>query len=554
MKSKQAIFTALLLSVLHTATVAQPATTAPKLIVQIVVSQMRYDYLERFRDNFSEKGFRFLVDSGTNFTNARYNYMGTNTVAGLATLTTGTEPAGHGIIAPSWYNYTTSDSVNLIADAEARGLECEAGQNGYSPINLVASTLGDRLHESDSLAKVIAVAWDPYSAIVCGGSTGQAFWVDPVLGDWVSSSYYFSSFPDWVRQYNATNYSDALLERDWTPERAYAVYKNRDTTLLSFAEQPSKTKLFFRNIFSIFKKKDRTAQENENTEGFEPLFYTPYGNTLITDFAKEVILKEKLGEDGRTDLLTICYDTPRLICEYFGPRSVELEDMYYKLDWELGDLLGMLQARYKPEEFIVVLSSDHGSSNVYKENSRTPGGRFNTGQFKMILNGFLSAQYEPANWILGYSERQIYLNREMIYKYGFDLEEVQSRAATFALQFRGVSGALTASDMQSGYFGKGYGEKMQNSFYPKRSGDVTINLMPGWIEERPNTVSLSGSLFTYDTHVPLIFMGGGIPSGKVERNVNPTAVVPTLARILQIPLPDAATGEVLDEVVGPTAQ
>lgn len=105
----------------------------------------------------------------------------------------------------------------------------------------------------------------------------------------------------------------------------------------------------------------------------------------------------------------------------------------------------------------------------------------------------------------------------MIYKYGFDLEEVQSRAATFALQFRGVSGALTASDMQSGYFGKGYGEKMQNSFYPKRSGDVTINLMPGWIEERPNTVSLSGSLFTYDTHVPLIFMGGGIPSGKVER-------------------------------------
>ena len=108
--------------------------------------------------------------------------------------------------------------------------------------------------------------------------------------------------------------------------------------------------------------------------------------------------------------------------------------------------------------------------------------------------------------------------------------------------------------MQSGYFGKGYGEKMQNSFYPKRSGDVTINLMPGWIEERPNTVSLSGSLFTYDTHVPLIFMGGGIPSGKVERNVNPTAVVPTLARILQIPLPDAATGEVLDEVVGQTAQ
>ena len=167
----------------------------------------------------------------------------------------------------------------------------------------------------------------------------------------------------------------------------------------------------------------------------------------------------------------------------------------------------------------------------------------------MILNGFLSAQYEPANWILGYSERQIYLNREMIYKYGFDLEEIQSRAATFALQFRGVSGALTASDMQSGYFGKGYGEKMQNSFYPKRSGDITINLMPGWIEELPGKRSASGSMYEYDTHVPLMILGTPVFGQRITRTINMRDVAPTLARVMGISRPIASEGDPIEEIV-----
>ena len=196
-----------------------------------------------------------------------------------------------------------------------------------------------------------------------------------------------------------------------------------------------------------------------------------------------------------------------------------------------------------------MLTSDHGSSNTYREQSRIPGGQFNVDQFKLIMNGFLSAQYEPGNWILGYSSRQLYLNREMIYKYGFNLAEVQARAAAFALQFRGVSGALTSTDLQSGAFGRGYGEKIQNSFYPKRSGDVVINLMPGWIEQREHAVSLSGSLYEYDTHIPLLFLGSGVPAAAVERDVELSDVAPTLARIMQIPLPDAVTGKVLEEVV-----
>lgn len=541
MKLNRFFIPACLILLVHTGAAAQ-SVGKPKLVINIVISQMRYEYLERFRDNFSENGFRTYLDSGVNFTNARCNYMQTNTVAGLATLSTGTNPAGHGVASESWYNYTTNDSINLIADDKVKGLDCEEGENRFSPLNLTAATLGDRLHESDPKSKVVAVAEDPHSAVISGGSTGSAFWLDPGKGQWVSSSYYFENLPFWVKKYNEKRFASSLLDREWVPDKSFAAYKNTDTTVLNFSARPSGFKNFFRSILKIFKK------EPEKYD-LASLLYTPFGNMLVTDFAREAIILEELGKDDHTDLLTICYDSPRLICEYFGPQSIEVEDMYYKLDREIGELTGFVQAQFKPGEVVLVLTSDHGSSNTYREQSRIPGGQFNVDQFKLIMNGFLSAQYEPGNWILGYSSRQLYLNREMIYKYGFNLAEVQARVAAFALQFRGVSGALTSTDLQSGAFGRGYGEKIQNSFYPKRSGDVVINLMPGWIEQREHAVSLSGSLYEYDTHIPLLFLGSGVPAAAVERDVELSDVAPTLARIMQIPLPDAVTGKVLEEVV-----
>lgn len=534
----------LLVSASSSIMTAQP-TPKPKLVVNIVVSQMRYDYLDRFRDNLTDNGFRAYIDKGANFTNARHNYMQTNTVAGLATIVTGTTPAGHGIISENWYNYTTNDSVNLIADNNARGLECDEGEGCYSPLNMTAATLGDRLKESDEKSKVVALATDPYSAIVCGGPSADVYWMDMGRGTWISSSYYFTQLPLWVKKYNESKFAATLLERQWVPELAYESYRNSDTTLLSFQiEKKSFFRNFFHNAIKIFKKDKSEEQYN-----LAALHFSPFGNTMVTDFAREAIIQNELGKDDHTDLLTICFDSPRLVSERFGPRSVEVEDMYYKLDREIAVLTTFLQTQFKPEEVVIALTSDHGSSDTFKENSRVPMGQFNAEQFKMIMNGFLSAQYEPGNWVLGYVDRQLYLNRELIYKYGFNLEEVQTRAAAFALQFRGVAAALTSTDMQSGYFGKGYGEKMQNGFYPKRSGDVTLNLMPGWIEEREGVVSLPGSLYEYDMHVPLMFLGGGIPAMTVERNVSLSSVAPTLARIMQITVPNAATGEVLEEII-----
>ena len=515
----------------------------PKLVVQIVISQMRYDYLQRFYDNFSQSGFRTFLDQGVTYTNAYYNYMQTNTEAGLATLSTGTSPAQHGVIAPAWIDFTTGNRINLIEDRQVKGLDCEEGDGCYSPINLTAATLGDRLKESDPASKVLSIALSPASAIISGGASADVYWCYPDHGTWVSSSFYFPELPAWVKQYNSEKHYTNFLDRNWEPSRPFDSYRNTDRSVIDFVtEKKFRLKDFFKNLFT---------SSNANDERFdvEALQYSPFGNSLVTHFARQAIISEALGKDEHTDLLTICYDTPRYVSEHFGPRSIELEDMYYKLDAEIGEMIQFIFSQVKPEEAIIVLTSDHGTSDTFREPSRIPMGQFNADQFKMIMNGFLSAQYEPGNWIIDYIDRQLYLNREMIYKYGFDLTEVQTRAANFALQFRGVSAAMTASAMQSGYFGKGYAEKMQNSFYPKRSGDILINLMPGWIELRERVLSMSGSLYEYDTHVPLMWLGGGIGKNQIDRTVSLSDVAPTLARILQIPVPNASTGTAMEEIV-----
>ena len=247
----------------------------PRLVVQIVVSQMRYDYLDRFRDNFCDNGFRAFMEKGTNFTNARHSYMQTNTVAGLATIVTGTPPSGHGVIAESWYNYTTGDSVNLIADSRVTGLECEDGEGRYSALNLTAATLGDRLKESDPKSKSIALAVDPYSAIVCGGPSSDVYWMDTGHGTWVSSSYYFEKLPYWVKKYNETAFASTLLDREWTPDKSFESYRNTDTTVLSFIPNAkSGIGNFLRGIVRIFKKDDPRTD-------YAVLQYMPAGNTLV---------------------------------------------------------------------------------------------------------------------------------------------------------------------------------------------------------------------------------------------------------------------------------
>ena len=272
------------------------------------------------------------------------------------------------------------------------------------------------------------------------------------------------------------------------------------------------------------------------------------GNTAVFGFAKQAIAQFKLGTDGTPDLLNICLDSSRRISEAYGPESVEAEDMYYRLDRDLADFLTFVFAQVKNGEVLVVFTSDHGTSPSY-DAGREEADRFNARQFEVIVNGFLNVRYGMGNWVLEYEDKCLYLNHNLIYERGLNLADVQNEVAIFAMQFRGVSHALSATAMRTSYFGSGYARKMQNSFYPRRSGDVIMNLMPGWIEENDRCASSSGSMYGYDTQVPLVFYGFGAGPLRVKRRVDMTAVAPTVARVLEITEPAASEGEVLPEII-----
>ena len=529
------ILSILLLVSLSTTTAT--AATKPRLVVNIVVSQMRYDYLSRFGKNLSEEGFKRFPDEGIVFTDARYDFMQTVTPATLATLTTGADPSTHGIVSERWIDYTNNRTIPLVEDSKVVGLACDAGLGQYSNANIIVPTLGDRLREENPQSKVISIAADPVSAIVMGGMGKEVYWMDFTRGTWISSSAYMNALPEWVLRYDSLRVASQYLDSQWLLSKAKDQYVNTAYTVFDMEEESRFRKLV---SFNFLKKK-------EIKKDYRAIFHTPHGNSLVTEFVKQAIIYEGLGKDEHTDILNVCYDTPRFVGEAYGGESMELEDLFYRLDEEIAELLTFITAQVPQDQVVIVLTSDHGASDSYDYGEK-PRERFNTSQFKVILNSFMNTQYGSGDWIIDYCDRQVYLNRALIYANNLSLEEVQNRVAAFVLQFRGVAHVLTSTALQTSSFGGGYARQMQNSFYPKRSGDLLINLMPGWIEENEGQRTASGSMYEYDTHVPLMMLGGKFYGQKISKSVNMKDVAPTLARIMQISRPIASEGEPIEEV------
>ena len=503
----------------------EAAAARPRLVVNIVVGSMRAEDLGRYAGNYGEGGLRRLLDGGTVFADSRYDYQQTTTPVSLATLTTGAMPSTHGVIGARWRDYVENDAVELIA-----------GRKGPGPYNLIAPTLAEALLQHEPGAKAVSVATEAMSAVIMAGHSGEAFWLDSARCGWETSPYYAPEVPEWVARSNRERYNLSYITPEWRTlyeKGRYLNTRNWDIVL------PGKSR----------KDKDEPGEGRlKLTSDYDKMLYTPAGNTAVLGFVKQAIAQFKLGDDATPDLLNICLDAPRAIREAYGPESIEAEDMYYRLDQDLEEFLTYVYTLFKPHEVLVILTSDHGSSPSY-DFGREACDRFNTRQFEVIVNGFLSARYGPGNWVLEYEDKCLYLNHNLVYEKDLSLADIQNEVATFAMQFRGVSHALSATAMRTSYFGSGYARKMQNSFYPRRSGDVIINLMPGWIEEHDHKRSSSGSMYGYDTRVPLIFYGAGILPRQIDRPVDMTAVAPTLCRLLGIEAPAASEGTVLEEVI-----
>ncbi len=516
----------------------------PRLVVQIVVSQMRYDYLERFKGNFSEGGFRRFMDNGTVFTDCRYDYMLTGTEASLATITTGAMPSTHGVTGGSWVDFLTGRQIQLADDREVCGVGCSDGVGCHSPQNLTVPTLGDRLLEESPRSRVVTVAASAASAVVMGGFTKEVFWCDTTRGTWISSTRYMQRIPLWVESYNEERPAHRYVDEHWKLSKHREQYLSNNYSVIEF-EDDGRAKRSGSVADRYFGRKGQFSRD------FARIYTTPAGNTLVKEFARRAIVDAALGRDEYPDLLNVCFDSPRLAGRIFGPESMETEDMFYRLDSDIEDLVNFIYTQLPPEQVVIVLTSDHGTSDSYDRLDGAPGDRFNVAQLRVIINGFMNAQYGSGDWVLGYCDRQLYLNRDLIYRNGLSLREVQDRVAAYVLQFRGVSHALTATALSSSSFASGYGRLMQNSFYPRRSGDVVINLMPGWIEEQEGVRSMSGSMYDYDTHVPLMVLGGGLTATRIRAPADPSQIAPTLARLMRIDRPVAATG---DEITAITDQ
>ena len=515
--------------------VAAIAQSSPRLVVNIVVSSMGANDLDRYANNFSSTGLRRLINGGQRFTNASYNYMQTTTPVSLATLTTGAMPSTHGVVADRWFDYVSNKPVSLIDDTKEQSVNYSGGSGSYSPRNLIAQTLSDALKQQHPDSHIATIAVEPLSAIVMAGHSGEVYWMESLQSSWTTSSYYSKELPKWIADYNYDDRNEDLAIKRWTPLLPYDNYLNSQVSVIEDIQSKTNKR--------IVHVQDTPLAKGTMDDIYYQMCYTPTGNSAMLAFARELVTRNQMGRDEVPDMLNIVLDTPRMISNRFGPESVEYEDMLYRLDRDLETFFSFLASQVEsPRQLLIILTSDHGTSPSFNSQAE-PRERFNVRQAEVITNAFIGSQYGNGEWVLGYVDRAIYLNHNLIMDKGLTLEKVQNDVATFVMQLRGVSQAVTAEAMRGSYFGSGYGRKIQNGFYPRRSGDVVINLMPEWIEERDQTRSMSGSMYRYDCQVPLIIYGADCQTTLREEPIDMTSLAVAEAQILGITAPSAAEGE-----------
>ena len=519
----------------------------PKLIVSIVVEQMRYELLQRYWSKFSENGFKKLVNGGVLCKNAYYNYLITESAPGYATVVTGTTPSNHGIVSDYWYQRLKGSKQFCVDDENLTNTLPHFDNHKYSPHLIIGSTLGDELRISNyKQSKVIGVSLKSYAAVLSSGHlANEAYWFDDKTAYWTSSAFYVDSLKDWVNEFNEKKIIDIYLLNEWNTILPLNNYKESLADNNSYEEG-------FKNGQNTFPYDLKTLS---GIYGKEIIKYTPYGNTYTKDFAIAAIVNEKLGKDNFPDMINIGFSTTSYVNELFGIRSVELEDIYLRLDKDISHLLNFLDDFVGKENVLIVLTSDRGASDnqkFYKEIGM-PTGKFNSDKSISVLESYLKAIYGRANWIKAYHNRQIYLNQLLIETSKISLAEIQLKAAQFINQFKGISDATTATILQTTSFSEGIHEKFQNSYNLQRSGDVLISLKPGWIEVNNHKESIAyfkqSSPYRYDRHVPVIWYGWKISSKEILKPVHISDIAPTISELLNIAYPTGATGTPIEGLV-----
>ena len=519
----------------------------PKLVIGIVIEQLRYDLIDKYWDIFSEGGFKKLINEGTFCKNASYDFFLTQSAPAHATLATGTVPRHHGIVADNWYEplkeeiiYCTSDkSVDPVGGSFERGL--------HSPVHMLPSTFGDELKlATGGRAKVFGLGFKEHTAILASGhSADAAYWYDNVRGTWMSSTHYIDSLPGWLNDFNGMNLADIYLDDTWNTLLTVEEYSNclPDTNKYESG-------IDGRSVFPYDLKKMSTGSGILNRKkDYSFLEKVPASDTYTADLAIRLIEEEKLGEDEVTDFMSITFSATDNIGHNFGPSSVEMADAILRLDRDLEHFLSYINEKLGKKNVLIYLTSAHGLAEIpdVLTDNKIPAGYFKHNQALALLRSYLNVIYGQGNWVKGYYEKQVYLNRTLIEDSGFKLSDIQLTVASFLTQFTGVSTAVSGTVLAENEFTRGHFAKMRNSFDPIRSGDVIINLKPAWVENDLR-VTNHNSVYEYDSHVPLLWYGWTINRSSITRKVSMNDLAATLSALCRVPFPNACTGEPLTEL------
>ncbi|HUW91556.1 MAG TPA: alkaline phosphatase family protein [Bacteroidales bacterium] len=519
----------------------------PKLVIGIMVEQLRYDQLERLRDILPEKGIKRLINEGTYYRNASYDYLLTQAAPGYATISTGTSPSFHGITSDSWYHPFNDQMIYCVQDPDVSPVGGSFETGLFSPGNLLSSTFADELQMSSSgAAKVYGIGIHEMGAILTAGHAADgAFWYDDRTGTWMSSTYYAKELPSWLMDLNALLMPGQYLNQQWTPLMDPLLYNGCQADSSSL-ERGFNGRTWFPYDLKAMSTEGKLLNVKRN---YSILRETPFADDFTTELAMRLITNEQLGQDDITDYLAITYSATDYIGHRFGPSSVETADAIVRLDKNIGQLLDLIDKNIGKKNVLVYFVAAHGVSEIpaVLEASRIPSGYFRVNQSLQLLRSYLNAVYGQGDWVKGFHENQIFLNRALIEDADISLEEIQKKVARFMVQFSGIASAVPCSSFEMSDFTGGILLKMKNSYTSQRSGDVMISLNPGWIEKSDN-VTGHNSPYEYDSHVPLIWYGWTASRASVTRSISIRDIAVTLSVLCKVPLPNAASGNPLQEL------
>ena len=517
----------------------------PKLVIGIVIDQMRYDYLTRFADRYGKDGFNRILKNGFSLENAHYNFIPTYTAVGHASIYAGTSPNNHGIISNNWYDKVLKKSIYCVDDINYKTIGNDGIVGQKSPHRLYTTTVADQLQLAQNMqGKTIGIAIKDRSAILPVGHTANAaYWYDAGnKNQWITSSFYMEELPDWVKAFNSNNKADAYLNEAWETLYDIKTYSQSraDNNIYENNLNGQENPVFPKNLKKL-------REQNDN---FSLIKTIPAGNTYTIDFAKAVIKGEQLGKSEFTDFLAVSFSSTDYVGHRYGVASVETEDTYLRLDKDLGHFFNFLDTEVGKENYTLFLTADHAAVHVpsYLQSLKIPAHYINTTKLKKFLSDITQKYFNSKELIENVSNYQIFLNQEKIEALGFNKNTVAQRLADEVLSFDKIYKAVTAKTLQTTNFTEGIMHSLQQGYNPKFSGDVLMIPYPATLNYSRKGTS-HGSGYSYDTHVPVIFYGNGIKKGASKKTYKIIDIAPTISNLLKIEAPNGTSGKIIEEVL-----